>query len=125
MIFYGTEEEATAELQRKAATEVDPALTPDEVASILSQAKRADIYGRWPSDASWVPSWEMDWACAEVWDAKAAKVASRNQSISDARGTANSFLWLNCTRSADKHRERIVSSAPVVKKGRPYQRLIV
>lgn len=125
MIFYGTEEDALSLLSRKVAADSEPALSPEDLNDVLSQAKRADVYGRPPTDENWSPSWEIDWAAAEGWEMKAALAASKNQTITDGRGTASSYLYLNCVRMAEKFRERILSSAPITKRGQPYSNLLV
>lgn len=39
----------------------------------------------------------------DAWNLKTAKAASENQVISDGRGQASSFLYLNCQRERDKY----------------------
>jgi hypothetical protein len=42
-------------------------------------------------------------AAYEGWNLKVAKAASRNQGVSEGRGQASGFLYLNCVRERDKY----------------------
>ena len=121
-MFTGTLEEATTRLERMTASSAEPLLTSAEIQDILVEAQRADRYGVRPSDAEWSNTYDLNWAAAEGWELKASKAASTNQFISDARGTASDYTFLNCKRQAEEYRSRITASIPVgTRRGSEYE----
>lgn len=71
-----TSDEALIRLKAMTAWDTEPSLTDDEMTSLLSMSKIADIYGLWPSDAGWTPTFNLNIGAAEGWRWKAARADS-------------------------------------------------
>lgn len=69
------EADARALLERKVAHDQVPLLDEQDIDSLIALAKRPDSAGRLPSDAQWVPTWDLDAAAYEGWMWKAGRSA--------------------------------------------------
>jgi len=68
-----TADEATTRLKAMTAWDVDPTLSPAEIATLLTMSKIADVYGLFPTDSGWTPTFNLNIGAAEGWRWKAAK----------------------------------------------------
>lgn len=66
---------AKAQVTLLGATESRPALTQDEVGTVLSRYAMRDLEGRLPGSTDYVPTWDLNGAVGEVWSIKAGRVA--------------------------------------------------
>lgn len=75
-------------LEKMVAADAVPKLDAIEVGHLLDRAQRVDSSGLAPSDANWVPTWDLNAAAAEGWRWKAGKVAGA-YTFSDAGAMFN------------------------------------
>jgi len=111
-VFVGTEEEARAELETMVSASSDPALSSDEVTSLLLKSKRADRFGVRPGDDGWEETWDLDSAAAKGWERKAGKAASRVDFSADGANIRGSQTYEACMKIAATYAAKIVTSAP-------------
>ncbi len=67
---------ALQELSLLCKATVWPTLSGDDLNYILTQATRADLYGRAPSDPNWVPTYNVPFGAMRGWELKAGYVAT-------------------------------------------------
>jgi hypothetical protein len=106
--------DAVAAVERMAATALDPVLTTEEVEAIVAAAKRADADGREIIDDAWAETYDVRWAAAEAWLAKAGKAAGRADLARGGSSIKRSSVHEACLRMARLYR-RGVSSALVTR----------
>lgn len=110
MSYYtGTPQDALATLTRLTAASTDPEATldPDELQDLLDAAQRRDSAGRPVDDPGWQPTWNLDAAAAEGWQAKAGLVATSASTVNvEGDRGPDSFKYLNCVRQADHYARR-------------------
>lgn len=70
-----TQQEATSYISLHLQPAIDPALSDDDLAALLTQSKRADSSSRAPSDPDWEPTYDLASAIADGWTLKAGKAA--------------------------------------------------
>lgn len=73
-----------------------PALTEDELAELVTIAKRTDVDGALPSDAAWVPTWDLNAAAALGWAWKAAKVVAHFPFSTDGQRFDRQYIHQQC-----------------------------
>lgn len=98
--------------------DADPALSADQKSRILTRARRADRFGRRPSDPLWEGRWDLTWAAAEAWGMKAAKAANRFAFSLDQQSVSRNQIIKHCLEMQTMYRRRMVSSIPVYGQGR-------
>jgi hypothetical protein len=101
-----TEDEAKTRLSRMVSATLDPVLDDDDLSQLLTDNLTFDSYGRGTNDSGYVDTWNLNNAAADGWAMKAGKVAARNQGLSDGRGQATSYLYLNCVRLEKVYRDK-------------------
>lgn len=113
-------DEATARLHlaRMSQWDSDPVLTEDEKALILSSARRADRYGRAPSDPLWEGTYDLNAGASEAWGLKAAKLVNRYDVSVDQQSIKRSQRFKHCQEREAYYRKRVAVSAPVYGPGR-------
>lgn len=94
----------------RTAADQEPVVTNAQVETFLGMCKLADIAGRAPADASWVPTWDLDLAEAMIYERKAAMIAQqvtfeRDGSKFDLTDRVNGYKEM-----AEKARRRRIGS---------------
>lgn len=100
---------ATARLKRITAATVVPVLDDPTVTDLLLQAQRPDANGRPPSDPAWTPTWDLAYAAAEGWAAKAAAAAAMYDVSADGATFRKSSVADACLKQESYWRARIGS----------------
>lgn len=72
-----------ARVRALSAAHVEPTITDDELEGILRHHAMPDRYGASPSDAGWVPTYDVDAALADAWRLKAAKAVGEQAVSAD------------------------------------------
>lgn len=108
-----TAQEAMNEIRILTQAEAYPTLTPDELALLLGKAKRADVYGLAPSDASWTPTFNLNAAIAQGWEMKAGKVAAMHDTSLGGDSLRTSQIYEQCMKQAATYRRKISGSVSV------------
>ena len=105
-------DEATARtrLESMVASGTDPVLTTAQVDDLLALAKRVDAYGVAPSDASWVPTYDLNAAAAEGWRWKAAAAAARVDVSEGGDQLSRSQTAAACLEMAERYDARTLGS---------------
>ena len=71
-----TVDEATTRLRAMTAADTDPTLDDTEITTLVNMSKIADVYGLWPTDTGWTPTFNLNIGAAEGWRWKAARADS-------------------------------------------------
>jgi hypothetical protein len=109
-----TEEQATAMLKQMTAAAKFPTLSDEvQIPLLVNLAKRADVNGLPPSDANWVPTWDLNAAAAEGWRWKASAVSGNFDFETDGQSFDRSQVEANCLTMATQYANRIAGSLPV------------
>ncbi len=61
----------------RTAADLEPVVTNANVETFLNECKLADSAGRAPTDAAWVPTWDLDLAEAMIYERKAALISQQ------------------------------------------------
>lgn len=93
-----------ARLERMLRPDLDPTLTDAEVDDLLAGAKRTDADGLAPSDPAWTPTYDLDQAAADGWEAKAGKAATGFDFGEDGQRFNRSQLFDQCMKMAALYR---------------------
>lgn len=101
-----TKDEAKTQLSRMVSATVEPLLDNDELAQLLDTNLTFDSYGRGTGDGGYIATWNLNNAAADGWAMKAGKASAKNQVISDGRGQASAYLYLNCVRLEKLYRDK-------------------
>lgn len=99
-----TEAEARARLERLTAPTMDPVLSAQDITDLLAQAKRPDREGLLPSDASWVPTWDVDAAACAAWEVKAGRAAAGFRFAADGQSFSVEQVHAQCLKMAALYR---------------------
>jgi len=102
------------------ASDVAPELSDDEISQLLASNLTADEWDRVPTDGGYVETWDLNNAAADGWAMKAGKASNQSQFLGDARGTANDYLYLNCTRLEKLYRDKAKQQVKVVYLSTPW-----
>lgn len=93
-----------ARLARMVAAEDFPALADEDLDELLLRAGRPDAAGLRPSDAGWVPTWDLDAAAADGWTIKAGRAASGFNFAEDGQRFDRSQVHAQCMLMARHYR---------------------
>jgi hypothetical protein len=80
------------------------------VEAFVVDAARPDADGLLPSDEDWTPTYDLNAACATVYELKAALVANRYDTSTDAQSLSRSQLIAQFRQMAKLYRDRIAST---------------
>jgi hypothetical protein len=109
--------EAVALTRLRAMTAYDqaPTLSDEDLTALLDLAKLADSAGLAPSEADWVPTYDLNRAAAEGWRWKAAQLAGSHFDFSADGATYNrQQLYTNCLEMARRYSAKVVTAAYAV-----------
>lgn len=98
---------ARAALGFMLAASIEPVITAGMLDVLLDDSKRMDKYGRYPTDAAWIPTYELHSAAAEGWRWKAAAVAANVSVTVDGVTVSNAQQYTHAMRMVEMHRKRI------------------
>jgi hypothetical protein len=108
-----TEVEATAELIQLTKAEVEPVLTTAEIDRMVAKSKRQDADGRYPSDAAWEPTWDLNRGAAYGWRQKAAGVAGAYTFSSGGKTFNRAEMRSSFLEMAREYERKIVGTVEV------------
>lgn len=108
-----TEEEARERIARMTAAAYEPVLDEGELDDLIALAKRPDVDDRDPEDDGWVPTWDLNFAAAEGWGYKAAKVAGDFDYTDDAGNYRRQQVFEMCAAREKHYRSRAIGSLPI------------
>ena len=91
---------------------LEPVLTEAELAQIYEMAKRVDNSGLIPSDAAWTETIDTDWAIAEGWKIKAAKVTGSYQFKDEGLELHREQIITNCLLMAKEWKSKTAGTLP-------------
>jgi len=95
-----TTAEAVAWVSLEAQVTSQPCLDAAEVEHLVRRARRADAERRSPSDAAWVPTFDLAWAVWQAWKAKAGKAVTMVDVMADGAQVAKSQVVKHCLAMA-------------------------
>lgn len=95
---------AKTRLARMVAATEDPVLDDDTLEDLLVGAQIADAQGRLPNEAGYDPTYDLNFAAAAGWDAKAGKASSRFGFSEDNQTFNRQHVFDHCERMARRYR---------------------
>ena len=98
---------ARAQLTFMLAANTDPVVSPAGLDLLLAQAARQDKYGRYPTDPTWIPTYDLHAAACEGWRWKAAQLASAVNVSSDGTSVSRGSAFMHAEKMIAEHRRRI------------------
>jgi hypothetical protein len=109
--------DAIVRVQQACAYDQPPAVDPETVEHAVDAAARPDRHGRPVQqhddpDRVWLPTYDLNAACAAVWDAKAAQAASRFDLSIDGQTLDRSQLIAHCRTMAATFRSKRLGTLP-------------
>lgn len=107
MDTFDTAEEAKAELALRVASDAPPALDDTHLDALLRRNRRRDPDGRPPSDEEWQPTYDLNSAAADGWEAKAGLAAGRFDIQIDSQTLTRSQIRKHCLDQAETWRQRV------------------
>ena len=87
-----------------------PEVGAPAVGAFVDDAARPDADGNLPTAEEWAPTYDLNAATASVWELKAALVANRYDTSTDAQGLNRSQLLAHFRTMAKMYRNRIAST---------------
>lgn len=114
------QDRARSLLESMTAWDQVPALTAEQVDSLLILSQRSDLYGLAPGDTAWSPTWDLNIGAAEGWRWKAAAVSGSFDFVSDSQRFDRSQMASMCLTMSDRYRRRMLvsvrtgSSLPII-----------
>ena len=105
-----TLEEARVRLRLTTGGNSDPCLTDAELDQVLIMARRPDPDGVLVDEADYVPTWDLNWARVEAWEAKAAKASEYLSGSVGGGQVAFEQIYEHCTRQADRAKRSLNST---------------
>lgn len=108
-----TEAEAREEIEILTAWESEPALSVDQVDTLVRKARRADVAGRAPTDEDWEPTWNLAYAIALGWQLKAGIAAGYFDRATFTRQMKESGIHKQCLAMAKEWKKKAATSVPV------------
>lgn len=108
-----TEQEAQEKLELMVLADEEPELDSDQIADILTHARRPDSEGRVYGDDDWEPTWDLDAAAAEGWLRKAGIAASRFNFAEDGQRFDRAQVYAHCIAQSERYARRLMGSIPV------------
>lgn len=98
-----TEAEARARIELLAAASEEPVLATADVNVLLIMAKRVDVNGLQPGDATWTPTWAINYAVAQGWLIKAGRLSGRYLFMSGGKMFARQQMFDHCMKLHAKY----------------------
>ena len=105
-----TEAEAEARLRAMTSASDEPALTASEVAMALDKSRLVDAAGRTPSNANWVPTWDLNRGAAFGWSVKAGRVAARFDFQADGARYDRSQIYQHCIGMVERYKNAVMGT---------------
>lgn len=102
---------ARAQLTFMLAADTAPVISGAGIDLLLNAAMRQDKYGRYPSDPTWIPTYDLHAAATEGWRWKAGQLASQVNVSSDGTNVSSGSAFMHATKMIDEHRRRIWSGS--------------
>jgi hypothetical protein len=93
-----TEAEVRGRIVSFGQCEVDPTLSAGEIDMLVDMAKRVDVYHIWPSDASWNPTWDVNFAIAQAWLLKAGRLSGAYLYMSGGKMLSRNQMYDHCLK---------------------------
>lgn len=87
-----------------------PDVASAAVGAFVDESARPDAEGRMPSEEDWDATYDLNAATASVWEVKAALVANRYDTSTDAQALNRSQLMAHFRAMAKMYRNRIAST---------------
>jgi hypothetical protein len=112
------EARARSLLESMTAWDQIPALTTEQVDSLMILSQRSDPYGLTPADNGYSPTWDLNAGAAEGWRWKAASVSGSFDFVTDSQRFDRSQMAAMCLTMSAEYRRRILVSA-VIPSGLP------
>lgn len=98
---------ARAQLTFMLAADTAPVISGAGIDLLLTQAQRQDKYGRYPSDPTWIATWDLHSAACEGWRWKAAQLASEVSITTDGTTVNRATAFIHAQKMITEHRRRI------------------
>ena len=109
-----TEADAQVRLGYMTAASSEPTLDSSEIAELVAMSRVIDANGLAPSDAGWIPTFDLNRGAAEGWRWKAAKVVANFAFTSDGQTFNRQQVVEACERMAEQYRRKIHSAITVL-----------
>ena len=103
---------AVVQVITRCATDDFPALTAAEVEDIVDQAARPDRAGETPFGDGWLPTFDLNAACAQAWELKATRTATKFDVNVDGQQLDRSQIHDQCVKMARFWRGKVAGVAP-------------
>lgn len=104
-----------AQLRRMAAEPItSDTYTQADLSAIIARYPLNDTAGLTPTDTLWAGNWDLNRAAADVWDEKAAAVASAFDFAADGGDYKRSQLYAQYAQSARRYRAKRQTGALVL-----------
>lgn len=105
-------DKATAWVRLKAMTAATsaPELAADEIEALLAMCRLADSAGAAPSDADWIPTYDLNRAATEGWRWKAGKAAGSYDFTADGATFNRAQIISHCEMMTQQYRRKIAGS---------------
>ena len=98
---------ARAALTFMLAADSAPVVSPAAVDLLMQGAARQDMYGRYPSDIAWLPTYDLHSAATEGWRWKAGALIAATDLASDGVSVHRSQAYDHAMLMVEMHRRRI------------------
>jgi hypothetical protein len=109
-----TEAEATAWVATECQATTQPCLDAEEIAHLVRGARRPDADGLKPSDAAWVPTYDLAWAAWKGWTMKAGKaVLFTDVSAPGGLSVSKSQVRAACMDQANLYARGVLQASPI------------
>ena len=106
-----TRDQAVTIVSDRCAADKFPQLEHRQIEDLVDASARKDAGGNSPSDDGWTPTYDLNSACADGWELKAAEVANRFDANIDRQGLTRSQVFDMCLKMASRYRSRVVGAA--------------
>ena len=103
---------AVEQVTTRCATDDFPALTGPEVEDIVDQAARPDAEGHTPYADDWLPTFDLNAACAQAWELKAVRTATKFDANIDGQQLDRSQIHDQCIKMARFWRGKVAGVGP-------------
>ncbi len=105
-----TEDEARARIRLLVKADQYPKLSGDEVEMLVASARRADHWGRAPSDPLWEPTWNLNYALYRGWEQKQAGCAGHYDMQEADQRLSRSQVFEMCGKMALQYKNKLSGS---------------
>ncbi len=103
---------------------VYPALTADQLAYLLKQAKRADQNGVSINDPTWIPTYNVNYSVYKGWQLKAGNSANKTDIADADQKISRSQVFKQCMSMANEWRKKLTGSVRVLAPQRSASQLV-